>query len=330
MKTVAFFSNKAGVGKTALVYHLASMYADMGLSIVVADLNPQGHLTSMFLDDEVLERIWLGESPRQTVHGALKPLFDGTGDVHTPHIEEPTPGLSLIAGDLALLATENELSRQWRLCLDGNERAFRVVSGFWQTLKRAAGEAQADLVLVDVGQSLGALNRSALVAADFLVVPLAPNPYSLQGLRDLGPAIRQWQSEWAERRECSSAPDLELPDGAMEAIGYIVIQDGIRLDRPIVDYAKWLDRIPGAYSEAIGVQPPNAEQSIENDPLCLALLRHFRSLLPYAEEARKPMFALKPADGPVGTQIAVVRSSYRQFRALAQKVAAICGIALPT
>lgn len=330
MKTVAFFSNKAGVGKTALVYHLASMYADLGLNVVVADLNPQGHLTSMFLGDEALERIWLEESPRQTVHGALKPLLDGTGDVGKPHIEEPTPGLSLIAGDLALLATENELSRQWRLCLDGDERAFWMVSVFWRMLKRAAGEAQADLALVDVGQSLGALNRSALVAADFLVVPLAPNPYSLQGLRDLGPTIRQWQSEWAERREHRSALDLEFPDGAMEAVGYVVIQDGIRLDRPIVDYAKWLERIPPAYSEAIGVRSSDAGPSIEDDPHCLALLRHFRSLLPYAEEARKPMFALKPADGPVGTQIAVVRSCHRDFRALAQKVAVRCGIPLPT
>lgn len=49
MKTIAFFNNKGGVGKTSLVYHLAWMYADLGLSVVAADLDPQANLTSMLL-----------------------------------------------------------------------------------------------------------------------------------------------------------------------------------------------------------------------------------------------------------------------------------------
>ena len=48
MKTIAFFNNKGGVGKTSMVYHLACMYADLGLSAIVADLDPQANLTSMF------------------------------------------------------------------------------------------------------------------------------------------------------------------------------------------------------------------------------------------------------------------------------------------
>ena len=58
MKTIAFFNNKGGVGKTSLVYHLSWMYADLGLSVVAADLDPQANLTSMFLGDERLEQLW--------------------------------------------------------------------------------------------------------------------------------------------------------------------------------------------------------------------------------------------------------------------------------
>ena len=330
MKTVAFFNNKGGVGRAALVHHLASMYADLGLNVVAADLDPEANLTRLFLDDEAIEQLWLGQSSRQTVYGALKPLLDGGGDVDAPYIEESTLGVRLILGDLALLATQNELSKHWSLCLDRNERAFRVVSAFWRMLNLAADEAQAELVLIDVGPNLGALSRSALVAADYVVVPLAPDLYSLQGLRSLGPTLRQWRSEWAERRERNPATDLEFPDSGMQPIGYVVLQDGIRLNRPFVDHAKWMDRIPGDYAEFVMARSPDADLPMDNDPQCLALLRHFRSLMPYAEEARKPMFALKSADGPVGSQIDVVRSSYRQFRALAEKVAGICGIALPT
>ena len=329
MKAIAFLNNQAGVGKSALVYHLASMYADLGFNVLAADLNPQGNLTSMFLDDEALERIWLGQGPRQTIYGAFKPLLDNTGDVETPHIEEPAPGLGLIAGDLALLTIENELSRQWPLCLNQDERAFRLVSAFRHMLERAGREVHSDLVLVDVGSNLSALNRSALVAVDCVVVPIAPSLHSVQGLRNLGPTLHQWRSEWAERQERNPNPDLTLPDGMMQPIGYVVMQDGIRLDRALPDDTKWLDQIPEAYSEMTGVQPTDMEVTVENDPHCLAVLQHFRSLMPYAEEARKPMFALKPADGPVGSQVNVVRQCYREFRALAEKVASICNVAVP-
>ena len=58
MKTIAFFNNKGGVGKTSLVYHLAWMYARLGVNVLAADLDPQANLTSMFLDDEKLEPLW--------------------------------------------------------------------------------------------------------------------------------------------------------------------------------------------------------------------------------------------------------------------------------
>ena len=41
MKTVAFFNNKDGVGKTTLVYHLAAMIADQGATVLAVDLDPR-------------------------------------------------------------------------------------------------------------------------------------------------------------------------------------------------------------------------------------------------------------------------------------------------
>ena len=39
MKTIAFVTTRGGVGKTSLVYHLAWMYAELGLSVIAADLD---------------------------------------------------------------------------------------------------------------------------------------------------------------------------------------------------------------------------------------------------------------------------------------------------
>ena len=42
--------------------------------------------------------------------------------------------------------------------------------------------------------------------------------------------------------------------------------------------------------------------------------------MPMAQEAKKPMFLLKPADGAIGGHQGAVRQAYADFRALAQRV----------
>jgi cellulose biosynthesis protein BcsQ len=70
-----------------------------------------------------------------------------------------------------------------------------VVSAVARAIKVAAESVNADVVLIDVGPSLGAINRVAMVASDHVVVPLSPDLYSIQGLQNLGPTLRSWRSE---------------------------------------------------------------------------------------------------------------------------------------
>jgi cellulose biosynthesis protein BcsQ len=329
MKTIAFFNNKGGVGKTSLVYHLAWMYADLGLSVVAADLDPQANLTSMFLEDDRLEALWPDDNHPRTVFGAVQPLMEGTGDVAKPHVEDIATGLGLLVGDLKLSSSEDELSSQWPDCLDRKPRAFRVLSAFWRVMEKASQAREAALVLVDVGPNLGALNRAALVAAEQVVIPLAPDLYSLQGLKNLGPTLRQWRRDWAERLPKNPVANLPLPDGQMTPAGYVVMQHAVRLDRPVKAYAKWMGRIPGVYREAVLAESGRSKVSVENDPQCLATLKHYRSLMPLAQEARKPMFFLKPADGAIGGHATAVQDCYRDFSEMARRIADRCGVPLP-
>lgn len=331
MKTIAFFNIKGGVGKTSLVYHLSWMYADLGLNVIAADLDPQANLTSMFLDDDRLEELGAEGGQAHTVYGAFEPLLEGTGDVTPPHLEEIAPGLGLVLGDLALSSAEDELSAQWPDCLDGKPRAFRVLSGLWRILAAAAGGAEADLVLIDLGSNLGALNRAALIVAQHLVIPLAPDLYSLQGLRNLGPTLRRWRGEWSERlqRVPESISGLPLPPGDLHPAGYVVLQHAVRMDRPVKAYGRSITRIPQEYRQFVLQESGGEGIDIDEDPHCLAMLKHYRSLMPLAQEARKPMFFLKPADGAVGGHSKAVQDCYGDFRALAQRIADRCGVALP-
>lgn len=331
MTTIAFFNSTGGVGTTSLAYHLAWMYADLGLPVIAADLDPQANLTSMFLDDDRLETLWPdGEPHPQTIFGAIQPLLEGTGDITLPHVENIAENMGLLAGDLALAAAEDEWTSQWPDCLDRKPRAFRVLSAIWRVIDQAAREREARLVLIDVGPDLGAINRAALIAADHVVTPLAPDLYSLQGLRNLGPTLRRWRNEWSERRGRNPVDGLTIPPGDMRPAGYILMQHAVRLDRPVKAYDRWMARIPAVYRDAVlDEKSPSVPPAVSQDSYCLAALKHYRSLMPLAQEARKPMFSLRPADGAIGGHAAAVQDCYRDFRALARSVADRSGVHLP-
>lgn len=319
MISIAFFNNKGGVGKTSLVYHTAWMFAELGYRVLAVDLDPQSNLSIMALDEERLEALWPDDDHPQTLHGAIAPLFGGTGDIRPGHIEAMAGNLGLLVGDLALSRIEDDLSTEWPRCLEGRERAFRVTTAFWRVIREAAQRHAADLVLIDVGPNLGAINRAALVASSHVVVPVAPDLFSLQGLKNLGPTLRQWRQTWQQALPKASATLGEMPRGQMAPVGYVLMQHAERLGRPTKAYAKWQARLPGAYQEAVLGQA--AELFESTDANQIHRIKHYRSLMPMAMEARKPMFALTSADGAIGAHQTNVQQCRADFEALAQEIA---------
>lgn len=323
---IAFFNNKGGVGKTSLVYHTAWMLADLGYHVVAADLDPQGNLSAACMDEDRLEQLRPENPPFSTIYGAIEPLKRGIGDIADPKLETIGSNFTLIPGDMALSEFEDDLSQVWPKCLDGDERAFRVISAFWRVMQRGAEQQQADVVLVDLGPNLGAINRAALIAADWVVIPLGPDLFSIQGLQNLGPRLRTWRSEWDERVKKNPAPDLPLPKGSMHPIGYIVMQHSERSKRPVKSYQKWIARIPSTYHKYVVDKPINEPLAVKDDNQCLAVLKHYRSLMPMAQESRKPIFHLKPADGAIGAHSTAVRDAERDFRQLTKSIIKRAGI----
>lgn len=292
------------------------MLRDLGMRVLALDLDPQANLTSAFLDDLRVEELW-GGTKRRTIFGAIAALLEGEGIVVAPHVEEVTPGLNLVPGDLALSGAEQELASAWPNAGDGNPRAFRVLGALSTAARLAVEASAAQIVLVDVGPNLGAINRSALLACDHVVVPLGPDLYSLQGLRNLGPTLRTWRSEWGTRRPRSPA-GFEAPVGSMLPAGYVVLQHGVRLDRVVGAYDRWLQRVPAAYRKyLLDVEAENDLPSADQDTYCLGLVKHYHSLVPMAQAARRPVFLLRSADGAIGAHQQAVLAAYDHFKALA-------------
>ncbi len=332
---LTFFNNKGGVGKTSMIYHLAWMFASLEKRVVIFDLDPQSNLTAAFLNDDEIEVVWGQQNEGSTIYNCVNPLV-GVGDITEPILKNITTGLHLLPGDIRLSDYESVLSGVWPESLGDSNlyRPMRILSSFWQVMQMAADEVQAEIILIDIGPNLGAINRSALVATDYVVIPMGADLFSLQGLKNLGPTLRKWENQWqkrldnwAESEEASLWENFQLPQGEMQPIGYLCQQHGVRLERPVKAYDKWVKRIPKIYCESVLNEDPNGNGQLGREH-CLATVKHYRSLIPMAQEHRKPIFNLTSADGAIGAHANAVQDAKEDFKQLAIKIASKMGISV--
>lgn len=317
MKIIGLFNNKGGVGKTTLTYHLAHMFALQGVTTLVADLDPQANLTASFLSEEELETLWAQEDDSQSIYQGIKPIYDGLGDIRTLTPREIRDHLYLIAGDLRLSNFEDRLSDTWPRCYEKQPDALRATTAFFRCLQQTAQTVQAEMVLVDVGPNLGAINRAALLATDYILVPLAADLFSIQGLRNLGPMLSKWREGWQRILQANAGTDILMPSGQLKALGYVILQHSIRLDRPVKSYERYLAQIPLEFRKAFSFSEDMIPAS---DPYQLGQIRHYRSMIPLSQEANKPVFELKPADGAFGGHVRLVQVAYDEFKTLTEQI----------
>jgi cellulose biosynthesis protein BcsQ len=333
---LTFFNNKGGVGKTSLIYHLAWTFASMRKRVVAIDLDPQANLTAAFLNEDTIEVLWEKQSSGSTIFHCVKPL-SSVGDIVEPQLQTIATDLYLLPGDVELSGYEDSLSNEWPNSMGDNNlyRPMRILSSFWQVMQMAAKKVEADIILVDIGPNLGAINRSVLIATDYVVIPLGADLFSLQGLKNLGPTLRSWKNLWKKRldnwkgsSDAKDKPEFQLPEGKMKPIGYLSQQHSVRLDRPVKAYDKWINRIPAVYRECVTQEPTQIAMTPRNDPYCLATIKHYRSLIPMAQEHRTPVFNLTAADGAIGSHATAVLEAKKDFLLLAKNISGKIGLTI--
>ncbi|MBI4567826.1 MAG: ParA family protein [Planctomycetes bacterium] len=322
MNSFVLFNNKCGVGKTTLTFNLAHMFARRGARTVLVDYDPQCNLSVFALGEDLLVSLWEdeGDHAGETVANCIDLVRRGKGDLRPPVLQSVADNLWLLPGDLALSRFEQSLAEAWgQVHQTDNERAFHVATSLFRLARMAAETENADVLLLDVGPNLGAINRAALLAADAIIMPVAPDLFSLQGLRNTGPTIDQWRKDWQRLEE---RPGLSFPSvGRFKPRGYIVQQHLARADRPVTAYQLWADRIPQCFHEHVLQEgrekwPPSGEA----DPYRLAMVKHYASLVPLAQQARKPIFDLKQVDGVSGGQTQSVARARKEFEELVDAI----------
>lgn len=163
MKVLAIINQKGGVGKTTSCANLGAALALQGHKVLLVDLDPQAHLSISF------DRMPEPEDP--SVYTML------TGGHGFEDVMQPTglDGLWIAPTNLDLTGAESELANEI-----GREGLLRTAL---QNLARS--EQAPDLVILDCPPSLGTLSLNALVASDFVVIPLQAEFFALQGMAQL-------------------------------------------------------------------------------------------------------------------------------------------------
>ncbi|WP_437674399.1 hypothetical protein [Sorangium sp. So ce131] len=137
------------------------------------------------------------------------------------------------------------------------------------------------------------------------------------------PTLAAWRRGWERRLDNKARPEeLSVPRGEMRPLGYVILQHAAREAYPARAHQRWIPKIPKVYRQTLLDEEGDVPSP---DPYQLAILRYYRSLMPMAQEARKPMFLLTPADGAIGSSAAAVQDCRRDFESLARRIAAAAG-----
>ena len=316
---ISLFNNKGGVGKTTFLYHVANRIADAGTKVLMVDCDSQCNLTAQTLDDAAIGRAW-GERGN-SIYKAIEPVDRTIGDIRDRAPTEVSDNLYILPGDLLLSGFEDRLGDTWTGAKGGSEAALRAQSAIFRSIKNAYQKCDAAIVLVDLGPNLGALNRATLSGSDYVIVPIAPDLFSIRGTENLGSKLVQWRNEWGQCHTAWNGDDLDIPTGQPKFLGYIVQNHNIRNNAAGMTRGWQLfgNRMQAAVQANIvdRLEPLGQVATRADGNYNLGQIPNLHSLIPYSQEARKPVYKCTGRDGLKGAHIASARESGTLFDPIA-------------
>ena len=181
-----------------------------------------------------------------------------------------------------------------------------------------------DIFVIDTSPSLGLLNQIILLGADYFVVPMMPDAFSLQGIENLGTIYERWKTNWkvtAKALSGNTETKFVLPGDPL-FIGYIINSYNVYGKQPIVDHRTWMGKIP------ISVRKYLSEKHCRNglvevswkDPL--EIIQDYGRIPAKCQEIGTAIFDLDPSlidAQQIGTKENIEKSK-EEFKNLSEKI----------
>ena len=225
MKVISIANQKGGVGKTTVCRELSACCALRGYQTLIIDCDPQGNLTSSWVDADVYEATLSHVliEPESTTGIKIEPL-----PLDDAILESPVENLDLVPADIRLARFEMQpdyLTHRLRNQLQEHGKGY-------------------DIVFIDCPPQLGKLLTAALYASDYVIVPCASDAMGLQGLSDLAFTIEQVRKNVNSGLQMLGAvinlykPQRNLSAESRSAVEAAVGLVGYVFDTNLHDYSK--------------------------------------------------------------------------------------------
>lgn len=306
MKSVAFFTNKGGVGKTTLVCNLAAALSEKyEKKILIVDADPQTNATQYMFNDDILDEIY-DKKTAYTIYSMARPLSHGKGYSESHSFRRSKSfNVDVLLGDPRLALIEDTLAADWN---SGGVRGLRTTYMFREMLQSCKNY---DFVFFDMGPSLGSINRSVLVACDYFILPLSIDIFSIRAAENISTWLGSWKKKLDMQLDSLNDPeDVEIKDLCfrLKLLGYVNQQYTAKRNasgerRPVKAYEKIMLNIPDAIERSIIRQHQKEPRDLNYH---IGTIPNLHSLIPMSQTSRKPIFDLKSADGVVGAHFVKV------------------------
>lgn len=327
---IALFNHKGGVSKTTTTFNLGWMLANKGKKVIIIDCDPQCNLTGMvlgFKQADEFEAIYNASGVRNIREG-LAPAFESRPVAIEPVICETIdgqPNMLLLPGHIGL--AEYEVTLGIAQELTGSLVTLQNLPGSLSYLFNITAEKYgADILLIDMSPSLGAINQNLLMTSDYFIIPMAPDYFSVMATDSLASVLPKWNA-WA--KQAKTLPLLQkatypFPDRNPKFIGTIIQKYRLREgDTPSAAFQQWIDEIEkGVSKKLIPMLKDNGMLLAEaiydsagvKPNLPLIQMSDFNSLIALSQKYKAPIFDLTDAQLELtGIVLERTKKSMQQF-----------------
>jgi len=247
---IAIANQKGGVGKTTTAINLSAALARAGKTVLLIDLDPQANSSLSFLAQSAIE--WSVYELLTDTQTAFENVIKSTS----------VPGLDILPSRISLAKFESKLIGEFDAPFRLKDRMNGLTGSY-------------DYVVIDTPPTLGLITVNALVASDYLIVPIQPSYFALEGTDDLLDTV--------EKVKARPNPNLKvlgvlitlldkrttLAKDIHEQIKQVF---GEKVFETVISKSVRLEESP-AYKESIFTFAPNSTGAVEYARLCEEVMR---------------------------------------------------------